>query len=195
MRVVSQRGALCAVFALAVACGGNADNGDSQGGSAGQSSGSGGTSGGNTALGGTTAGGGITALGGTNATGGATNSGGATTGKGGATGSGGALGKGGTTNAGGAPGSGGAAGDAGSGGGLACGARAGDTCTATEYCAYVAGQYCGAADAQSTCKPRPQGCPQIYMPVCGCDYNVYGNSCEAAAAGSGVRNEGGCPEK
>ena len=30
-----------------------------------------------------------------------------------------------------------------------CGARAGNTCPADEYCAYEPGQLCGAADAQS----------------------------------------------
>ncbi|HET7543299.1 MAG TPA: hypothetical protein VFK05_25675, partial [Polyangiaceae bacterium] len=42
--------------------------------------------------------------------------------------------------------------------GKACGARAGNTCGPDEYCAYVAGDDCGAADAEATCKPRPQAC-------------------------------------
>jgi hypothetical protein len=77
--------------------------------------------------------------------------------------------------------------------GKTCGARAGDTCTASEYCAYQPGKYCGAADAQATCKPRPEMCTRDYRPVCGCDNKTYGNACTAAAAGQGVLTEGECP--
>jgi len=73
-----------------------------------------------------------------------------------------------------------------------CGGFLGDTCGDDEYCAYEAGQYCGAADASSTCEPRPDLCPAIYMPVCGCDGNTYSNSCDAASAGVGVYSEGEC---
>jgi len=77
--------------------------------------------------------------------------------------------------------------------GKVCGARAGDTCGETEYCAYEAGQYCGAADASATCKPRPQMCTRDYRPVCACDNKTYGNACSAAAAGQGVLTLGECP--
>lgn len=85
--------------------------------------------------------------------------------------------------------------EAGEGGptGKICGARAGDTCKADEYCAYEAGQYCGAADASATCKPRPEMCTRDYRPVCGCDNKTYGNPCSAAAAGQGVLSIGECP--
>jgi hypothetical protein len=73
-----------------------------------------------------------------------------------------------------------------------CGARAGDTCSASEYCAYEAGAYCGQADAEATCKPRPQICDTLYSAVCGCDGKTYSSSCVAAAAGIGVYANGTC---
>jgi hypothetical protein len=74
----------------------------------------------------------------------------------------------------------------------ACGARAGNTCTTTEYCGYVEGQLCGAADASSTCKPRPDGCTLDVNPVCGCDGKTYANPCAAALAGVGYSKKGNC---
>jgi len=75
---------------------------------------------------------------------------------------------------------------------VACGGRAGNTCSATQYCAYTEGQSCGRADAQSTCQTRPEVCPQYVLQVCGCDGVTYGNSCFANAAGTGVLHTGPC---
>jgi hypothetical protein len=73
-----------------------------------------------------------------------------------------------------------------------CGGFAGFTCSATEYCAYGEGQLCGAADASSTCKPRPDGCTLDVNPVCGCDGKNYANPCAAALAGVGYSKKGNC---
>lgn len=81
------------------------------------------------------------------------------------------------------------------GGPVACGARAGATCTDDEYCAYVTGDLCGAADAEATCRPRPAACIAMDAPVCGCDGKTYGNACEAAKAGTGTSSEGACCSK
>jgi hypothetical protein len=73
-----------------------------------------------------------------------------------------------------------------------CGGFVGETCTDDEYCAYVDGQLCGAADASSTCEKRPEACDLVFAPVCGCDGNDYSNACAANAAGTGVQHDGEC---
>jgi len=74
----------------------------------------------------------------------------------------------------------------------ACGGFAGFTCSATEYCAYVPGQACGAADASATCQPRPAACTANIDLVCGCDGKTYANICAAAQAGFGYGSKGAC---
>jgi len=47
-------------------------------------------------------------------------------------------------------------------------------------------------DPQGECKARPEACPDVWEPVCGCDAITYGNKCEAQYVGVNVDYEGEC---
>jgi len=57
-------------------------------------------------------------------------------------------------------------------------------------------QYCQKStddcDGVGVCSERPSACPDVWVPVCGCDGSTYGNACEAAAAGINVSYQGEC---
>lgn len=72
-----------------------------------------------------------------------------------------------------------------------CGGIAGLTCEAGEYCKYPAGT-CDIADRQGECAPLPDGCFDVYQPVCGCDGHTYSNGCYAALAGVAIDYGGLC---
>lgn len=74
-----------------------------------------------------------------------------------------------------------------------CGGLAGFACLPWEYCHFADGS-CGAADQTGICDRRPQVCPEIFAPVCGCDGETYGNECEAAGNGVSVASQGECGE-
>lgn len=67
-------------------------------------------------------------------------------------------------------------------------------CQDNADCPY--GNYCSkaAGDCSGTgfCAEKPLFCPDVWDPVCGCDNQTYGNSCEAEAAGVSVRYYGPC---
>jgi hypothetical protein len=72
-----------------------------------------------------------------------------------------------------------------------CGGFAGVGCPGEAICDFPPGQ-CGFADHQGTCVPRPDVCPEIFAPVCGCDGVTYGNDCERLRAGVALDHDGEC---
>ncbi len=75
---------------------------------------------------------------------------------------------------------------------VACGGRLGNTCTATQFCSFTDAAMCGFADATGVCTARPQICPALFLQVCGCNGQTYGNYCYAQQAGTSVLHTGAC---
>jgi hypothetical protein len=59
------------------------------------------------------------------------------------------------------------------------------------------GQFCDGAGCATdgTCVMRPDLCPDIVDPVCGCNGLTYTNECEAHSAGTRVASRGECPDR
>jgi len=72
-----------------------------------------------------------------------------------------------------------------------CGGFAGTPCETGEFCDLPAG-LCNGADLTGECKPVPQGCPEIFDPVCGCNGVTYANDCERQVAGVQLDHTGAC---
>lgn len=51
----------------------------------------------------------------------------------------------------------------------------------------------GDCDGVGSPAAKPEICPDIREPVCGCDGVTYGSRCEAAAAGVNIESDGACP--
>jgi len=69
-----------------------------------------------------------------------------------------------------------------------------DMCPKGQYCWYPDGE-CNFIET-GQCKPIPQACPDVWIPVCGCDEKTYGNYCEMQAAQQSMLYKGECkPEE
>lgn len=62
-------------------------------------------------------------------------------------------------------------------------------CAPNEYCNFP-DTNCGTTPG--VCEPRPELCPTVFDPVCGCDGQTYSNACFAAMAGVDVDHPGAC---
>ena len=60
-----------------------------------------------------------------------------------------------------------------------------------------AGAYCarprGVCHGPGSCTAMPAACPDIADPVCGCDWAMHGNPCDAASRGVNVMQDHACP--
>jgi Kazal-type serine protease inhibitor-like protein len=77
-------------------------------------------------------------------------------------------------------------------GGTVCGGFRGAQCAEGEFCNFPIEAICGAADATGICEATPEICPDIFLPVCGCDDKTYPNECDANRAGVSVASSGEC---
>jgi hypothetical protein len=71
-----------------------------------------------------------------------------------------------------------------------CGGELDVECSEGHFCRAEIGDC--RENAPGQCTRRPEACPDVWMPVCGCDGETYGNSCEALAAGVTVDHAGAC---
>jgi len=61
-------------------------------------------------------------------------------------------------------------------------------CLFDTYCAKQPGDCNGTGE----CAVKPEACPEVWAPVCGCDGETYSSACHAASAGENVDHKGEC---
>ena len=70
----------------------------------------------------------------------------------------------------------------------------GKDCSANADCS--AGYYCskgmGNCEGDGICREKPEACPELYAPVCGCDGTTYDNACGAESMGISIAYRGAC---
>jgi hypothetical protein len=75
---------------------------------------------------------------------------------------------------------------------------AGPSCTTNAQC-HDTKMYCakpnGQCKGKGECTAKPDICPDVVAPVCGCNGRTYNNECMAHRAGVNVRAEGRCKTK
>ncbi len=73
-----------------------------------------------------------------------------------------------------------------------CGGITGLACADGKVCSFDETTSCGSGDQMGTCEARPDFCPAVVTPICGCDGSTYNNECEALRAGISVKRQGAC---
>lgn len=66
-----------------------------------------------------------------------------------------------------------------------------EDCTAEEFC-WLPNGVCAPQDPIGICSPIPIACTAEFIPVCGCDYQSYGNWCYAHWERASVLHQGSC---